>query len=187
MNRFDGFVNEAAAQALQPSLGYAHAAYERPNILVRAFWNGYYEDGNVLTNPLLAQFLRFAGQDLSSALRLRGDTYNVEAQHIVEVWAANRLTYGINYRYNTLSSNFIDRYSTENRLGFYVQDEWKATPTLTVVAGARYDLDTFINPTVSPRFSLLFTPATDHTFRATVAVGYRPRRSLRPILTTMLL
>lgn len=42
------------------------------------------------------------------------------------------------------------------------------------VGGMRYDLDTFINPTISPRGSLLFTPLPDHTFRATIAIGYRP-------------
>jgi iron complex outermembrane receptor protein len=42
------------------------------------------------------------------------------------------------------------------------------------VAGLRYDLDTFINPTVSPRGSLIYTPWENHTFRAGVSVGYRP-------------
>ena len=62
----------------------------------------------------------------------------------------------------------------ENRLGFYVQDEWKATQTLTLVAGARYDLDTFIHDTISPRAALLYRPAPDHTFRLGISVAYRP-------------
>ena len=81
----------------------------------------------------------------------------------------NRLTYGFNYRHNTLSSNFISGFSHENRLGFYLQDEWKPVQTLTVVAGARYDLDTFIHPTISPRVAVLFTPIPDHTFRVTIS------------------
>jgi iron complex outermembrane receptor protein len=43
-----------------------------------------------------------------------------------------------------------------------------------MVGGVRYDLDTFINPTINPRGSLLFTPFPDHTFRVTVALGFRP-------------
>jgi iron complex outermembrane receptor protein len=84
------------------------------------------------------------------------------------------MTYGVNYRLNTLSSNFIDQTSNENRLGFYVQGEWHALPKLTFVGGLRYDLDTFIHDKISPRVSLLYSPIPDHTFRATVAVGYRP-------------
>jgi len=55
-----------------------------------------------------------------------------------------------------------------------MQDEWKATQTLTLVAGARYDLNTFIHAAVSPRVALLYRPAQDHTFRLGFSVAYRP-------------
>lgn len=174
VNQFDGFVVATAVTSGAPTLGYAHAVYERPNFFVRAFWNGYTISGPVMTNPLLAAFLSSPDRHFNSAQMLRGHTYNIETQHRIEFGATNRLTYGINYRYNTLSSNYIDHYRTEDRLGLYLQDEWNVTRTLTAVAGARYDLDTFIHPTISPRAALLFAPAPAHTFRATVAVGYRP-------------
>jgi iron complex outermembrane receptor protein len=174
VNRFDGNVVDAAVETGAPALSYAHAMYERPNFFIRAFWNGYYIDGPIIVNPVLAPFLALTDRNLSSNSTVRGNTYNVEAQHAFQIADSNLLTYGINYRLNTLSHNFINRYSTENRLGVYVQDEWKLHPLFSVVAGIRYDLDTFINPTVSPRVSLLFAPVPDHTLRATVAVGYRP-------------
>ena len=62
---------------------------------------------NILTNPLLANFLRFTDQNGSSLIRYRADTYNIEAQHTVDFGTANRLTYGFNYRYNSLSDNHI--------------------------------------------------------------------------------
>jgi outer membrane receptor for ferrienterochelin and colicin len=43
-----------------------------------------------------------------------------------------------------------------------------------VVAGARYDLHTEINPTISPRASLLYQLTPAHTLRASVSMGYRP-------------
>ena len=46
--------------------------------------------------------------------------------------------------------------------------------SLTLVAGLRYDLDTFINPTVSPRIALIYQGSPDHTFRASASVAYRP-------------
>jgi iron complex outermembrane receptor protein len=174
VNDFDGNVVDAAVQTGVPDIGHAHAVYERPNFFIRAFWNGYDIDGPITPNPLFAPFLRFTDRNFHSDLRLRGNTYNIETQQGIELGASTRLTAGINYRLNTLSMNFIDRSRTADRLGLYIQGEWKPSHMFQAVGGVRYDLDTFINPTVSPRGSLLFTPVPDHTIRATAAIGYRP-------------
>src|SRR5207245_4032855 len=99
------------------------------------------------------------------------NSYDVEAQHSVDLGFSNRFSYGVNYRHNSLSSNFTDSYSHEDRLGLYLQDEWKATQILTAVAGLRYDLHTEINPTLSPRVALLFAPVENHTFRASLSIA----------------
>jgi len=173
-NRFDGVLQAATLNTETPALGYAHAVYERPNFFLRAFWNRWDESNNLLSHPLITNFLRFTDQNGNSMIRARADTYNVEAQHSLDLGTTNRLTYGFNYRYNTLSGNLYGISNNENRAGFYVQDEWKATQTMTLVAGARYDLDTFIHATISPRAALLYRPVPDHTFRLSVSVAYRP-------------
>ena len=169
VNRFDGFVIDAAVQTGVPDLAYAHGGYERPNFFIRAFWNGFDSNGPVTPNPLLAPFLRFTDRSFSSDNKLRSNTYNIEAQHGIQLGTTNRLIYGINYRHNTLSFNFNDRFRTEDRLGLYVQGEWKPSQQFQAVGGLRYDLDTFISPTISPRGSLLFTP-----FQITVSVPPSP-------------
>ncbi len=174
VNRFDGPVTVGTISMDRPELGYAHMVYERPDLVVRAFWNSFNDTSDPIPHPLFGNLLRFTDPRGNVPSVFRGNTYNVEAQHSIALGTSNRMTYGINYRLNTLSSNYIAAYTTENRLGLYVQDEWKPLQALTVVAGVRYDLDTFINPTISPRVSVLYTPVPDHTFRATVAVGYRP-------------
>jgi outer membrane receptor protein involved in Fe transport len=174
VNHFDGQVSDVVVQSGVPSLGYAQAGYERPNFFIRAFWNGYDFSGPVITNPLLASFLRTTDRNFNSDTMVWANTYNIEAQHGIELGSTTRFSYGINYRHNTLSFNRVDRFRTEDRLGLYVQGEWKPSPMFQAVGGVRYDLDTFINPTISPRGSLLFSPLLDHTFRATIAVGYRP-------------
>jgi len=174
VNRFDGLVADVAVKTGVPDLGYAHAVYERPNFYIRAFWNSHDLSGSVDANPLLTPFLRLSSRNFNSNLMTRGNTYNIEAQQGMELGTTTRLTGGINYRHNSLSHIFLDRFRTEDRVGFYLQGEWKPARWFQVVGGARYDLDTFINPTISPRGSLLFSPVPDHTFRATVAVGYRP-------------
>jgi outer membrane receptor for ferrienterochelin and colicin len=174
VNRLDGPTTSTVVGIESPALGYGHVSYERPNFFMRAFWNGFDTTADINIHPFLAPFLQITDRNGSPTAVLRGNTYNVEAQHALDFGTTNRLTYGFNYRHNTLSSNFISGFSREDRLGFYLQDEWKPVQTLTVVAGTRYDLDTFIHPTISPRVALLFTPIPDHTFRVTVSVAYRP-------------
>jgi iron complex outermembrane receptor protein len=173
-NRFDGPLQGVSAPASTPALGYASVVYERPNAFVRAYWNRWDDTVDLRTHPLIENFLRITDRNFSRVVPFRANSYSVEAQHTLDMGSANRLIYGFNYRHNTLSGSNIDQFSHENRLGFYVQDEWKPVQKVTVVAGARYDLDTFINPTISPRVAVLYRPATDHTFRLGIAVAYRP-------------
>ena len=174
VNRYDGGITDITVQRGIPALGYARASYERQNFFVRAFWNRYDINGLVPVNPLLASFIRPLSRDFQPDLTLQGHTYDIETQQRIEIGPAASLTAGVNYRHNTLSSNHIDRFRTEDRLGLYMQGEWKPAHWFQLVGGARYDLDTFISPTISPRGSLILTLLPDHTIRATVAMGYRP-------------
>ncbi len=173
-NRYDGVLPETVLAKGSPTLGYAHAAYERRNLVIRAFWNSYYNTSDSLTNPLLANFLRATDRDGSSINKNRSDTYNIDFQYLAELATSNHLTYGLNYRHNTISSNFIDNFSREDRLGFFIQDEWRVTQALDLVAGLRYDLHAQIHGTLSPRLAILYKLATNHTLRMTMSVAYRP-------------
>jgi iron complex outermembrane receptor protein len=173
-NRFDGPVTGILMGASHFTQGYANVTYERPNLFFRAWW--YQTDSTVdfLTNPLLDNLVRVvssAGNSIASGI---GNTYNVEAQHAVDFGNSNRMIYGFNYRLNNARNTFFSQFGVENRLGFYLQDDWKVTSKFNVVAGARYDLDSFIHPTISPRVTLLYTVIPDHTLHATFAIGYRP-------------
>ncbi|MDR4465877.1 MAG: TonB-dependent receptor [Nitrospira sp.] len=173
-NRFDGpTFRGAVVLNSQFVLPYANIAYERPDIFIRAYWNQFNAFSDIVTDPLLATLLRTTDKNGSTRLDFLGNTYNVEAQHTLQL-GAHRLTYGFNYRLNTFSGNSITSMSQENRFGVYVQGEWKVASSFTLVAGARYDLHTDINPTISPRISLLYQLAPTHTLRASVSIGYRP-------------
>ena len=175
VNRFDGQIGEIVASATRPSLGYANVSYERTNFFLRGWWSGYWDTSTVTTNPFLANFIRVTDRSGSSIQQsFMSNTYNFEGQHALEFGASNRLTYGVNYRHNSLSSSHTDAFSREDRLGLYLQHEWRALQSLTLVAGLRYDLDTFINPTVSPRVALIYQASPEHTFRVSASVAYRP-------------
>ncbi len=173
-NRFDGPVTEVTAQAGTPAQGYADIGYERRDIIIRAWWMNFSDTTDAQTNTLLAPFLGITDRNGNSIQKHRGNTYNIDLQHTLNLGTSNRLTYGANYRHNTFSSNIQASFIREDRLGLFVQNEWKPTKPLTVVAGLRYDLDTFINPTLSPRFTMLYQPVEDHTFHASISIAYRP-------------
>ena len=173
-NRYDGPNRDLANIAAAPELGYADVAYERTNFFVRGFWNIISDTTRLFPNPLLGTLVTQTDRDGNTNGKIRTNTYNIEAQHTLDVGSSHLITYGINYRHNTVSNQFITEFSREDRLGLYLQEEWKATPSLSLVVGARYDLDTFVNPTISPRVAVLYKAAQDHVFRLSGSVAYRP-------------
>jgi len=174
MNRFDGPVFDVLRPATTVVNGHANVLYERPNFFVRAWWQSWNHDQTFSVDPHVSRFFSIIDRNGNPFSTTRQDSYNLEGQHAVELAASNRLTYGFNYRHNTGSSNVLSHFTEEDRLGFYVQDEWKATRALTAVAGVRYDLDTFINPTYSPRGALIYKLVENHTLRLSGSVAYRP-------------
>ncbi len=174
MNRFDGPVQRTLSLTSDVKLPYAYVAYERSDAFLRLWWNQFDATSLIVNHPALGGNLRTTDAKDSPTLNFLGNTYNLTGQHALQFGSSNRLTYGINYRLNTFSGNSISSAQSENRLGLYLQDEWKAADVLTLVAGVRYDLDTFIHAQWSPRVALLYTPAADHTFRIEMSVAYRP-------------
>ncbi|MCC2643775.1 MAG: putative TonB-dependent receptor [Nitrospira sp.] len=173
-NRYDGQVGEVTSNSIRPSLGYANVLYEHGAFLIRAWWSGYTDNATINPSPQLANLLRITDRNGLSTNSFAGNTYNVDVQQAANLWSANRLLYGLTYRHNSLSSSTINQFSREDRLGLFVQDEWRAAPALTIVAGLRYDLHTQINGTWSPRMTVLYQPIDGHTFHLTGSVAYRP-------------
>jgi iron complex outermembrane receptor protein len=173
-NRFDGNISETTNSNVTPAQGYAYLDYTRSTGFLRAWWTGNYDTDRLVPLSPLTGFLSNTDVQRSSSFSSRFNTYNVEGQETWNLSSSHLLTTGVNYRLNTASSNFLSGFAQENRLGFYIQDEWRLAPSLTAIGGVRYDLDTFISPRFSPRFTLLYSPTSNHTFRAGVAVAYRP-------------
>ena len=176
-NRFDGLISQDTVSSTELAQGYTHVAYERPGFYVRGFWNRDDITADTQFNPPLAPFLTVTDRDGNSVGSFISDTYNVEAQHAVKFGSAHRLTYGVNYRHNALSSNQISGFSREDRLGLYTQHEWELVQgprPLSVITGLRYDLHNEINSTFSPRIALLYKVAPDHTLRTAISLAYRP-------------
>lgn len=176
LNPHDGPMVGAGSSILNPAvkLPYANLSYENQGFFLRAYWNGFFADTAAPSHPLLNGFVTVTDPTGNPDLRFRGNTYNVEGQHSTQIGESGRLTYGINYRYNTFACNCVSTSGDEHRLGMYVQGEWAILPTVNVIGGLRYDIHSQINPTYSPRLAVVYTPIPGHTLRAQASVGYRP-------------
>lgn len=173
-NRYDGQVGEVTSNSIRPSLAYANVLYEQGAFLIRAWWSGYTDNATITPNSQLVDLLSITDRNGQSTNPFSGNTYNVDVQHATNLWATHRLLYGATYRHNSLSSTTIDRFSREDRLGLFIQDEWRAASSLTIVAGLRYDLHTQITGTWSPRVAILYQPVEGHTFHLSGSAAYRP-------------
>jgi outer membrane receptor protein involved in Fe transport len=94
--------------------------------------------------------------------------------------------------YSTYTQTFGDPVisQTNPSVGFYVQDEWRIRPTLTVNAGLRYDqqfLDTIATDTnnVSPRLGFAWSVTPHTVVRASGGLFY-DRVPLRPLANALL-
>lgn len=175
-NRFDGQIYEILNETTDKiNSSYAYVSYDRPNFFIRGWWNQWTHDAEETVIPSLSKFLTITDPTGRIAQDRQRNTYNLDAQHTIEFAPTHRFTYGANYRFNQFDSNYVLGSSKdENRLGLYVQEEWRPHEQFSVVAGIRYDIHSQINPTISPRVTFLYMPNTEHTFRLTGAVAYRP-------------
>ncbi len=173
-NRYDGPITSLVTVQGEPAQTYTKVEYHRPNFFLRAYWNRSSIPNMLLTNPLIASSITITDPSGTSNQSRKANSYNLSGQHSLEFGPTNQLTYGMDYRHNSVSSNFLDGFSRENRFGIYIQDEWQATETLTATGGIRMDLHTEINPTYSPRFAVVYRLFPNHTVRGTIALAFRP-------------
>ncbi len=155
-----------------PHYGYVSLKFERGQSFLQAGWNQYGNTAQVVSSPSLRGLLRVVDAQQRSNDKLTNNSYNVLGQHSLE-FLSSQVTAGVHYRHNTLSSRFAPGFHRENRLGFYVQDEWPIFARLRLIGGVRYDLSSEISPTVSPRGALLI-PFGMHTLRLSYSEAYRP-------------
>jgi iron complex outermembrane receptor protein len=174
VNRFDGVAFESSLPRSNASQAYASLAYERLSTFVRAYWMESVYNPDILPHPLLDGLFHGTDRNGGFPVSFRTNTYNIDVQDALQVGSSLRITYGVNYRHNTVSGSGVDRFATEDRVGPYLQNEWSPSREWTVIAGIRYDMDTFIHPTFSPRIAILLSPKPEQVFRAAFSVGYRP-------------
>jgi len=173
-NPYNGFTNSISTGENHFSQAYASVGYERHGLLVRGWWNGHFAETNARVHPPLLPLTRVTDRlgrmDQTHSL----NTYDFETRYRFSALETLNVNIGANYRRIIHSSNFLSTQTTEDRLGLYAQGDWKVLPSLEFIAGLRYDLDTFIIPTLSPRGAILYHLTPDHAIRFSGSLAYRP-------------
>jgi len=144
----------------QATTTFMKANFERGSFKLQAFWNRGDQIGGAFFPP---------GDDVD----ILYNTFDVEAQHMLELGRNNTFIYGGTYRFNTIDSNIIDKYHEQNLAAAYVQDEFRPTPEVSLLAGTRIDSHPLVGVNVSPRGSVIYSPSTHHTLRFSVGKAFR--------------
>ena len=154
--------------------------YERPNFYFRAFWNTIDSDRAYVPKLRFEETLVFGvplyieeGYELE--FELENHILDFEAQKIFEFPLGNLVTVGLNYRYSTTNYTAFDVHMVKDSHPFaaYVQHEFVYLSYLHTYFGLRVDHHALTGISLSPRASVLATPLSGHTFRASVGRSFR--------------
>jgi len=166
------------------SVGYSFAYIERDS-----FYGGL---GDVVTDPSDSGYdpdeldPTIAGSAASDSFGQYG--YTEDPLHYIDSQFNYRLekhtlAAGIQYKWEKVTDdnrdflgNTITRLVNDSfsNVGFYVQDEWTATPTLSVVIGGRVDKSSELDDAIfSPRAAIAYEATPTLKLRASIATGFR--------------
>ncbi len=103
------------------------------------------------------------------------DTLGAEFQYNLSFLPQHQLVFGGDYILDFLDAPQGNIHSRQDSVfGFYIQDEYKPSDQLTLVAGIRVQDNTLSGTDVAPRGTLLYTPWKNHTFRFAIGQAILP-------------
>ena len=117
-----------------------------------------------------------SSDDLDELQRTRDTLGQISAQYDHLVAGKHMFTAGVETQLEGLSTPRLETgRGTRQRLGLFVQDEWRvlADSRLVIVPGGRFDLDSQFGAYATPRLALRVDPHPDLTLRASAGLGYR--------------
>ena len=84
---------------------------------------------------------------------------------------AHTLTGGVDFKYNKFTRTAV-KVSEQNTFGTFVQHEWRIDHPLTVMIALRLDCVEDLDPVLSPKASVLYSPHLPLRLRGSVARGF---------------
>jgi len=157
----DFFTHESLGTArVKGNFDYLQGDYQHGGLKLRVFRN---------TEDQYQQFTRTGAPN-----DWKVETIDTEAQYAFDAGNNHSFVAGLTYRRVTVDDNqIIDGTHAQNLYALFLEDEIRLGEKLRLIAGGRYDHHPLVKGHFSPRGTLLYTPASDHTIRLSVAKAYR--------------
>ena len=103
----------------------------------------------------------------------RQQFYRAESQSDAQLPGRNTLSFGGGFVFERLNTNRYEGIRT-NHIGYgFLQNEWRPTPRLNVVAGLRYDANQQYASRFSPKLALRFSPGKALKLTASYGAGFK--------------
>ncbi len=157
---------------------YGRLGYERGNFHLQGWYSGYHSNTVAETITPLKPLFLVTDRAGDPVQRFNFNTYNLEGYYHTTVFQTMTLGVGANYRRIISASNLLAQRTGEDRLGLFSQATWKLTSWVEIIGGVRYDLDTFITPTLSPHIALLIHMRPEQILRFSRSTAVRPPTTL---------
>jgi iron complex outermembrane receptor protein len=149
-------------------LGFFTTRYQKAARRIAFFTN--------LLDGTASNLLAFTPSGSPLPLTYNTKTFDVEAGDVKAIGTTHVLSYGGNFRHNTFDISLAPApgQNTRNEGGGYVQDEIFLPKSFRWVVGGRLDKFSSIdNAVFSPRTTLMYKPAADHTLRVSFNRAFR--------------
>ena len=174
-NPYNGTVHAIGTTANTPiHHAYGMLSYESTHLQLQGWYSGYAAEGPTEIFPPLKPLLRFTDRTGSSDQRYALNTYNLDGYYHTPLFHTVTLALGTNYRRIIESANILAHRTAQDRLGLFSQTTWTPSTAFEIIGGLRYDLNTFVVPTLSPRVAVVVRPHSEHSIRLSWSVAYRP-------------
>lgn len=184
-------IGELPAELFQSGV---RVGYDVGHLRTKFFWN-LLDETLAIQDPTLNPPGTALNRRILTNLNGLANTYDLESQYMWE-WSINTLIAGGNLRWNSFSSEVLsDPYANEYRFGLFLQDEFRPIDNLVFTLGGRLDYYLFdsplcadgaaatgvscngelqsVDPAVSPRLSIVYTPVNNQTFRLSGGRAFR--------------
>ncbi|MDH5588148.1 MAG: TonB-dependent receptor plug domain-containing protein [Nitrospirota bacterium] len=136
-NRFDGLIAGAQAQSNEPAQSFANLSFKSQALSIQGWWSRFSTKTQNSVFPTLAPFVATTTLSGSPKLNFESNTYNVDGQYTYSYGTGNNFNLGVNYRHNTLSSNIVREFTTENRFGLFLHHLWQITTATSLWSAPR--------------------------------------------------
>ena len=153
---------------------YGRIGYESDNLHLHGWYSGYHTETTQEIYTPLKPLLLSTDRAGDSTYGFAFNTYNLDGYYHTAIFQTLTLGTGANYRRIIDAGNALAQRTGEDRLGLFSQATWKPTSLVEIVGGVRYDLDTFVAPTLSPHIALLVHLSPEQSLRLSRSTAVRP-------------